>query len=109
MRSRRPWVPAVLLAGGLAMNSSLAAGAAPGYLLVIGKGTDREKMGTYARALPPVYAKGGGRYLAIGGPGRGVEWLGGPWRDRSIVLARFDGVPQVLAFWWGEDYRQAAR
>jgi uncharacterized protein (DUF1330 family) len=83
--------------------------AAPAYLVVIGKGTDRERMAAYSRSLPPVYAKAGGRYLAIGGPGRGVEWLAGPWRDRSLVLARFDGVPQVLGFWWGDDYRQAVR
>lgn len=86
-----------------------AAADAPAYLVVMGKGTDRDRMGAYSRALPPVYAKAGGRYLAIGGPGRGVEWLAGPWRDRSLVLARFDALPGVTAFWWGEDYRQAAR
>jgi uncharacterized protein (DUF1330 family) len=97
----------LLAAGALPMNEAAAAG--PGYLVVIGKGTDRERMIAYSRALPPVYAKAGGRYLAIGGPGRGVEWLAGPWRDRSLVLARFDGVPQVLAFWWGDEYRAAVR
>jgi uncharacterized protein (DUF1330 family) len=90
-------------------SSAPTTAAAPGYLVVIGKGTDRERMMSYSRALPPVYAKAGGRYLAIGGPGRGVEWLAGPWRDRSLVLARFDGLPQVLAFWWGDDYREAVR
>ncbi len=106
----------LLAAGALPMNEAAAAPAAPapaaagpGYLVVIGKGTDRERMMAYSRALPPVYAKAGGRYLAIGGPGRGVEWLDGPWRDRSLVLARFDGLPQVLAFWWGDDYREAVR
>jgi uncharacterized protein (DUF1330 family) len=108
----------LLAAGALPMNEATAAASAasaaapaagPGYLVVIGKGTDRERMMAYSRALPPVYAKAGGRYLAIGGPGRGVEWLAGPWRDRSLVLARFDGVPQVLAFWWGDDYREAVR
>jgi uncharacterized protein (DUF1330 family) len=99
----------LLAAGALPMNEADAAAAGPGYLVVIGKGTDRERMMAYSRALPPVYAKAGGRYLAIGGPGRGVEWLAGPWRDRSLVLARFDGVPQVLAFWWGDDYREAVR
>lgn len=102
----------LLAAGALPMNEATAAtppAPGPGYLVVIGKGTDRERMVTYSRALPPVYAKAGGRYLAIGGPGRGVEWLAGPWQDRSLVLARFDGLPQVLAFWWGDDYRQAVR
>jgi uncharacterized protein (DUF1330 family) len=103
---------ALLLAAGVTSMPEATAAApadAPGYLVVIGKGSDRDRMMAYSRALPPVYAKAGGRYLAIGGPGRGVEWLAGPWQDRSLVLARFDGVPQVLAFWWGDDYRQAAR
>jgi uncharacterized protein (DUF1330 family) len=99
--------PAVASAPAIRPVSTTAAG--PGYLVVIGKGTDRERMMAYSRALPPVYAKAGGRYLAIGGPGRGVEWLAGPWRDRSLVLARFDGLPQVLSFWWGDDYREAVR
>ena len=100
----------LLAAGVFTMNEAAASPpAGPGYLVVIGKGTDRERMMAYSRALPPVYAKAGGRYLAIGGPGRGVEWLAGPWRDRSLVLARFDGVPQVHAFWWGDDYRAAVR
>jgi uncharacterized protein (DUF1330 family) len=101
----------LLAAGATSMNEATAAAPAPGpgYLVVIGKGTDRDRMMAYSRALPPVYAKAGGRYLAIGGPGRGVQWLAGPWQDRSLVLARFDGVPQVQAFWWGEDYRQAVR
>jgi uncharacterized protein (DUF1330 family) len=100
----------LLAAGVFTMNEAAASPpAGPGYLVVIGKGTDRERMMAYSRALPPVYAKAGGRYLAIGGPGRGVEWLDGPWRDRSLVLARFDGLPQAQAFWWGEDYRQAVR
>ena len=84
---------------------------APAYLVVIGKGWDREKMGAYARSLPPVYAAANGRYLAIGGPGRGVEWVAAPahFRDRSLVLARFDSPAAVQAFWWGEGYRDAMK
>jgi uncharacterized protein (DUF1330 family) len=81
----------------------------PAYLLVLGKGTDRDRMVAYSRALPPIYAAAGGRYLAIGGPGRGVEWLAAPWRDRSLVLARFDDLEHVRLFWWGADYRAAVR
>jgi uncharacterized protein (DUF1330 family) len=79
------------------------------YLLVLGKGTDRDRMAAYSRALPPIYARHGGRYIAFGGPGRGVEWLAGPWRDRSLVLARFDDLDHVLGFWWSDEYRAAAR
>lgn len=79
------------------------------YLLVLGKGTDRDRMAAYSSSLPPIYVRHGGRYIAFGGAGRGVEWLAGPWRDRSLVLARFDDLDRVLGFWWSEEYRAAAR
>ena len=77
----------------------------PAYLLVLGKAADRDRMAAYSRALPPVYSKYRGRYLALGGAGRGIDWLAGPVRDRSLVLARFDAFDDVLAFWWSEEYR----
>jgi uncharacterized protein (DUF1330 family) len=81
----------------------------PGYLLVVGKTTDRAKIGVYAAALPPIYADNNAYYLAIGGAGRGVTSLEGPWADRSIIFAKFPSRAQIDAFWWGEDYRAAIR
>jgi uncharacterized protein (DUF1330 family) len=81
----------------------------PGYLLVIGKATDREKLRSYASALPPIYASHNAYYLAIGGAGRGVTWLEGPWQDRSIIFAKFPSRGEVDAFWWGEPYREAIK
>jgi len=92
-----------------ALASPPASGPLPGYLLVVGKATDRVKIGGYAAALPPIYASHEGYYLAIGGVGRGVTWLEGPWRDRAIVFARFPNREQVNTFWWGETYRAAIR
>ena len=89
--------------------NSPASGPLPGYLLVVGKATDRVKIGGYAAALAPIYASHEGYYLAIGGAGRGVTWLEGPWRDRSIIFARFPNREQVNTFWWGETYRAAIR
>jgi uncharacterized protein (DUF1330 family) len=81
----------------------------PGYLLVVGKTTDRSKIGAYAAALPPIYASNNAYYLAIGGSGRGVTWLEGSWRDRSIIFGKFPNRAQVDAFWWGDAYRTAIR
>lgn len=90
------------------IGSPLAsASAAPGYLLVVGKTTDRAKIGAYAAALPPIYASNNAYYLAIGGSGRGVTWLEGPWQDRTIILGKFPSRAQVDTFWWGEAYRKA--
>jgi uncharacterized protein (DUF1330 family) len=81
----------------------------PGYLLVVGKTTDRAKIGAYAASLPPIYASLDGYYLAIGAPGRGVTWLEGPWTDRSVIFAKFPTRAGADAFWWGEVYRTAIR
>jgi len=89
--------------GGLATPSN------PGYLLVVGKSTDRAKIADYAATLPPIYANLNAHYLAIGGPGRGVTWLEGPWMDRTIIFGKFQNRSDVDTFWWGEPYRAAIR
>ena len=81
----------------------------PGYLVVVGKATDRAKISAYAALLPPIYASLNGYYLAIGAPGRGISWLEGPWTDRSVILAKFPTRAGTDAFWWGEAYRTAIR
>lgn len=86
-----------------------AAVSLPGYLLVVGKTTDRAKIASYASALPPIYARHNAYYLAIGSTGRGVTWLEGPWRDRSIIFGKFPSREEIDAFWWGPDYREAIR
>lgn len=90
------------------MEARLSTGA-PGYLLVVGRIGNLAQMGAYSKALPPIYARHGGAYLAIGGPGRGVDWLAGPHRDRSLVLARFEAFASVPEFWWSPEYRAAAK
>jgi uncharacterized protein (DUF1330 family) len=81
----------------------------PAYLLVIGKTNNPAGLRSYSSALAPIYAQHNAYYLAVGGAGRGVAWLEGPWRDRSLVLGQFPSQNEVEAFWWGEPYRAAAR
>lgn len=83
--------------------------AVPGYLLVLGHSLVPEKMAKYSAALPPIYEKFGGFYLGIGGPGRGVEHLEGPWFDHSIVLGRFNEPDDVSKFWYSPEYEQAKK
>ena len=89
-------VSAWTIASGAFAQTPVAQGASPNpsYLLVVGKTTDRVKIGAYAAALPPIYAANNAYYLAIGGAGRGVTWLEGPWRDRSIILGKFPSRSQ---------------
>lgn len=90
-----------------AAQTTVVQPAAAGYLLVVGKTTDRAKIGVYAASLPPIYASNSGRYLAVGRAGLGVTWLEGPWQDRSVILAKFPSRGQVDGFWWGNAYRAA--
>jgi len=83
--------------------------APPGYLLVLGHSLVPEKMVRYSEALPPIYEKYGGFYLAIGGPGRGVEHLEGPWFDHSLVLAQFAAPDDVSKFWYSPEYEEAKK
>lgn len=80
-----------------------------GLLLVVGKSTDRARIGGYVAALPPLYAAHNAYYLALGSTGRGITWLEGTWQDRSLVLARFPSRAEIDTFWWGEPYRSAIR
>lgn len=83
--------------------------ATPGYLLVLGHSLVPEKMARYSQALPPIYEKYGGFYLAIGGPGRGVEHLEGPWFDHSLVLGQFGAPEDVRSFWYSPEYEEAKK
>lgn len=86
-----------------------AAGLAPGFLLVLGRATDRAKLGVYSAALPPIYAQHGGAYIGAGRAGAGVRCVYGLCEGRSAVVARFAQHESVAAFWWGDNYRHAVR
>jgi uncharacterized protein (DUF1330 family) len=106
------WFRALIaLSALMGASPALAQGqpANPGYLIVFGKTTDRAKIGQYSASLPPIYVANGGYYLAIGGAGRGVNWIEGPLGDRSLIFAKFPSRAAVDGFWWGESYRTTIR
>ena len=90
-----------------AQSSSPAAEGSPGYLIVLGRSTDRPKLITYSSTLPPIYAETGGRYIGIGRPGGGVTCVYGLCEGRSAVIATWADLRGIEAFWWGERYRKA--
>jgi uncharacterized protein (DUF1330 family) len=80
----------------------------PAYLLVQGHVTDREGFKAYNAALPPIYRKYGGEYLALV-PAPLVEVAEGPTENRSIVLARFPSRKAARAFWDSPEYTDAKK
>jgi uncharacterized protein (DUF1330 family) len=82
--------------------------ARPGYLVVQGVVTDREGFKAYSAALPPIYAKYGGRYLAMV-PAPFVEVAEGEAEGRSVVIARFESKAAAWAFWKSPEYAAAKK
>jgi len=78
----------------------------PAYLLVQGQVSDREGFKAYSAALPPIYRKYGGEYLALV-PAPQVEVAEGSPEHRSIVLARFPSRAAARAFWDSPEYAAA--
>jgi uncharacterized protein (DUF1330 family) len=88
--------------------SEHATAACPAYLLVQGRVTDREGFKAYSAALPAIYRRYGGEYLALV-PAPEVEVAEGEPELRSIVLARFPSRTAARAFWDSPEYAEAKR
>lgn len=84
-----------------------AATPAPGCILVIqGTVTDRANFfGRYVAALPPLYERFGGSYLAVGRP---LETLEGELDFQSVVMSRWPSCDAARAFWNSPEYRALA-
>ena len=89
-----------------AQSQPAAADLAPGYLLVLGRSTDRPKIIAYSSQLPPIYSATGGRYIGQGRPGAGAVCVYGFCEGRSAVIAHWADYKKIDAFWWGEAYRK---
>ena len=90
------------------MTTTGSSGGRPAYLLVQGQVTDREGFKAYNAALPPIYRKYGGEYLALV-PAALVEVAEGPPENRSVVLARFPSREAARAFWDSPEYAEAKK
>jgi uncharacterized protein (DUF1330 family) len=88
--------------------TDLPTGARPAYLLVQGRVTDREGFKAYSAALPPIYRKYQGEYIALV-PAPLVEVLEGDPENRSIVVARFPSREHARAFWNSPEYTEAKK
>jgi uncharacterized protein (DUF1330 family) len=80
----------------------------PGCILVVqGTVTDRANFfGRYVTALPPLYTRYGGSYLAVGRP---QETLEGSLGFQSVVMSRWPSCDAARAFWNSPEYQALAR
>lgn len=80
----------------------------PGYLLVQAVVTNPQGLKAYNEALPPIYKKFGGQYLALV-PGMKVEVAEGVGEGRSIVIAKFPSKEAAWGFWNSPEYAAAKK
>jgi uncharacterized protein (DUF1330 family) len=78
----------------------------PAFLLVQATVTDREGFKAYNSALPPIYARYGGSYVALV-PAPLVEVLEGEPEHRSVVISRFPSKQAAIDFWHSPEYTAA--
>jgi uncharacterized protein (DUF1330 family) len=79
---------------------------APCILVVQGTVTDRANFfGNYVAALPPLYTRYGGSYLAVGRP---LETLEGSIDFQSVVMSRWPSCDAARAFWNSSEYQALA-
>ena len=78
------------------------------YMIVIADLTDRERfLADYARVVPPLVEKFGGRYIVMGSGG---EFLEGGWCDRaSGLVSEWPDRAAALRFWHSPEYAQAKK
>lgn len=82
--------------------------ARPAYLLVQGVVSDPEGFKAYNAALPPIYQKYGGHYLAVV-PAPKVEVAEGAPENRSILIVRFPSKEAAWGFWKSAEYEAAKK
>jgi len=78
------------------------------YMIVIADFTDRERfLAGYARVVPPLVAKFGGRYVIRGAGGQVLE---GDWgATPSALVSEWPDRASALRFWNSPEYAAARR
>lgn len=78
------------------------------YIIVRGKDYDREALAAYNAALPPIYAKYGGTYIALA-PKGAYKMLEGEDLSDAIVMSKWPSVEAAQEFWDSPEYREAIK
>lgn len=73
----------------------------PAYLVIQATVTKPEQFAEYAKRMPALIEKHGGRYRILGGD---VEILEGNWDYRSLVISEWPSMQAARDFWNSDDY-----
>lgn len=76
------------------------------YMIVQGKGYAAQDLGPYAAALPPIYAKYGGRYVAFE---TDIDVAEGDSDYQAIIISAWPDKAAARAFWDSPEYAEAIK
>ena len=76
------------------------------YMIVQGKGYAPGELATYAAALPPIYAKYGGRYVSFD---TDFDVAEGRNDSLAIIMSAWPDAAAARAFWDSPEYRKAIK
>lgn len=75
-----------------------------GFLVIVGRDYDRKGIRAYIRALPPIYEKFGGEYIASTFQ---PDVLEGGKSVRLVIISKWPSVDAGKAFWDSPEYGKA--
>lgn len=72
------------------------------YFIVNIEITDRVGFGKYAKTVPPIVEKYGGKYIVRGGD---FQVLEGDWTPKRVVMLEFPSLEKAQEFYSSKDYQ----
>jgi uncharacterized protein (DUF1330 family) len=76
------------------------------YMIVRGRGYEPAALGPYAAALPSIYEKYGGRYVAFD---TDIDVAEGASADQALIISAWPSKAAARAFWDSPEYREAIK
>ncbi len=76
----------------------------PALLVALARMRDRLRFADYVAAMPPLYSRFGGRYLAVS-TASNVEQFGHSPTTQAVLISRWDSIESVLRFWNSPEYQ----
>lgn len=75
----------------------------PAYMVVQATVTNPDQFAEYAKLIPAMIEKHGGRYRTQGGE---VETLEGEWGYKALIIVEYPSMDQARTMWHSEEYKE---
>lgn len=75
-------------------------------MVIVGRDYESGALATYARSLPPIYAKYGGKYVGFSTT---AEKLEGGEGVKVVIISKWQSVEEAQTFWDSPEYTEAKK